>query len=98
MRIIAIIIGLILFLVFILPDNALAGTRVTVYIAGGFVVGGFALFYNIFIGSGSHSSKKQTNPEYSEGNLSDTYVYNYHSDYYAENDLDQDGMVKVFEW
>lgn len=98
MKVLALSVILALCLAMNLPDNALAGTKVTVYLAGGFVVGGFALFYTIVVGSSSRSSKKKISPKYSEEKSLDMYAYNYRTDYYVEDDLNQAMMVKVFEW
>lgn len=77
MRISILIIMFIFCFVFALPGDALAGTQVTVYIAGGFVIGGVSVFFYIFLGSERDSSKNEKNPEAEDNSCSVFRTFNH---------------------
>lgn len=85
--------------VLIIPDNAFAGTHVnvTVYLAGGFVIGGVAVFYSVLIGGDRHHSKNEK--KNNEDNPAPVMqAFNYPAKQITEDEISQAGMVKILEW
>ncbi len=88
---------LILCLIFVLPQDTFAATHVTVYFAGGIVVGGVSIFFSILIGGDRPHSKKEKKDN--EDNIQFVMqAYNYKASHFSEEDLQQAGMVKILEW
>ncbi|MBI4684752.1 MAG: hypothetical protein HY755_06095 [Nitrospirae bacterium] len=98
MRIITFVIGLIFSLVLVAPSDVVAGTHVTVYFAGGFVIGGVAVFYSVLIGGDRRHSKNEKKNEENLNSLAEKYALNTRSVQHTEEDISQSGMVKVLEW
>ncbi len=97
MRIITFVTVLIFSLVLVAPSDALAGTHVTVYFAGGFVIGGVAVFYSVLIGGDRHHSKNEE--KNSEDNPAPVMqAFNYPAKQITEDEISQAGLVKILEW
>ena len=99
MKIVALAVLLIFCFVFFSPENAFAGTHVnvTVYLAGGFVVGGVAVFYSVLIGGDRHHSKNEK--KNNEDNPAPVMqAFNYPTKQITEDEISQAGMVKILEW
>ncbi|TAL25544.1 MAG: hypothetical protein EPN94_04980 [Nitrospirae bacterium] len=99
MKIVALAVLLIFCFVFFSPKDAFAGTQVnvTVYLAGGFVVGGVAVVYSVFIGGDRQHSKKEKRKN--EDNPAPVLqAFNYPSKQITEDEISQAGMVKILEW
>lgn len=97
MKIVALAVLLIFCFVFFSPENALAGTHVTVYLAGGFVIGGVAVFYSILIGGDRHHSKNEKKDN--EDNPAPVMqAFNYPLKQITEDEISQAGLVKILEW
>jgi len=97
-KIVISVLALMLFVVMVSPDNAFAGTRVTVYFAGGVVIGGVSIFFSIFIGRDRHHSKNEKKNEENAESLAEKYALNTKSVKLTEEDINQAGMVKILEW
>lgn len=99
MKIVALAVLLMFCLVFFSPDNAFAGTHVnvTVYFAGGFVIGGVAVFYSVLIGGDRHHSKieKKNNKD---NPVPVMQAFNYPAKQITEDEISRAGLVKILEW
>lgn len=91
---------LMLIVVLVAPDNALAGTQinVTVYVAGGVVIGGVAVFFSVFLGSDRHHSKHEKKNDGDENHLSEKYALNAKSVQLTQEEISRSGLVKIYEW
>ncbi len=96
MKIIAIIIFFIFFFLVTSPDNAFAGTRVTVYFAGGVVIGGVSIFFSVLIGDRHHSKNEKKDNEDNPAPV--MQAFNYPAKEITEDEISQAGMVKILEW
>ncbi len=97
MRIITFVTVLIFSLVLVAPSDALADTHVTVYFAGGFVIGGVEVFYSVLIGGDRHHSKNEKKDN--EDNPAPVMqAFNYPAKQITEDEISQAGLVKILEW
>lgn len=93
------LVAVIFCLVFVSPDNAFAGTQVnvTVYLAGGFVIGGVTVFFTIFLGGDRQQSKKEKKKN--EDNPAPVMqAFNYPVKQITEDEISKAGLVKILEW
>jgi len=97
MKIVALAVLLIFCFVFFSPETAFAGTHVTVYFAGGFVVGGVAVFYSVLIGGDRHHSKNEKKDN-QDNPAPVMQAFNYPAKQITEDEISQAGMVKILEW
>ena len=98
-RIIAGIVFLVFCFVVLSSENAFAGTQVnvSVYLAGGFVIGGITVFFSIFLGGDKQRSKKEKKKN--EDNPAPVMqAFNYPLKQITEDEISQAGMVKILEW
>lgn len=84
--------------VFAIPQNSFAATHVTVYFAGGVVIGGVSIFFSVFFGGHGHSSKNEKNDEDRENSSAVLQAFNCQPKNITEEDVKQAGLVKVLEW
>ena len=96
-KIVISVLALVLFVVMVSPETALAGTHVTVYFAGGFVIGGVAVFYSVLIGGDRHHSKNE-NKDNEDNPVPVMQTFNYPLKQITEDEISQAGMVKILEW
>ena len=97
MKIVALAVFLIVCFMFFSPETAFAGTHVTVYFAGGFVIGGVAVFYSVLIGGDRHHSKNEKKDN--EDNPAPVMqAFNYPAKQITEDEISQAGLVKILEW
>ncbi len=92
------IIILIFCLIFVLPEDTCASVRVTVYFAGGIVIGGVSIFFSIILGGDKQSSESEKKLEDKEGSYAALQAFNYQQKNITEEDVKQAGMVKILEW
>lgn len=96
-KIVISVLALVLFVVMVSPGNAFAGTHVTVYFAGGFVIGGVAVFYSVLIGGDRQHSKNEKKDN--EDNPAPVMqAFNYPAKQITEDEISQAGLVKILEW
>ncbi len=98
MKIYLLIIILSFCLIFVLPQQSLAATRVTVYFAGGIVIGGVSIFFSIILGGDKQSSESEKKLEDKEDSYAALQALNYQQKNITEEDVKQAGMVKILEW
>lgn len=88
---------ILLCLVFILPRNIYAETRVTVYVSVGIVVGGASLFFSLAF-SDSYSQNKKQSPDGEEIFLSSADYLRTYWPQEKDDDIPEIGKLKLISW